>query len=157
MLRPAIASGGFGWPWNTTMRDLLVSTQAKKGHEAGSWYEGVEGGHGAEARGVQGEGCLHPLQGVDDEGAGEVEQQHRRRVPGPGHVLLGVDPREAVEGSFEWPECALRESSLPRVDAAHVGAERRGEPEEQREVDDELERAVGGHERRSGNRRAKPR
>ncbi len=37
--------------WNTTMRDLLVSTQAKKGHEAGSWYEGVEGGHGAEAAG----------------------------------------------------------------------------------------------------------
>ena len=33
------------------MRDLLVNSQAKKGHEAGSWYEGVEGGHGAEAAG----------------------------------------------------------------------------------------------------------
>jgi len=37
--------------WNTRMRDLLVNSQAKKGHEAGSWYEGVEGGHGAEAAG----------------------------------------------------------------------------------------------------------
>ena len=37
--------------WNNTMRDMLVSTQGKKGHEAGSWFEGVNGGHGAEAVG----------------------------------------------------------------------------------------------------------
>ena len=33
------------------MREMLVTTQSKKGHEAGSWYEGVEGGHGADAAG----------------------------------------------------------------------------------------------------------
>jgi hypothetical protein len=37
--------------WNNRMRDMLVSAQAKKGHEAGSWYDGVEGGHGAHAAG----------------------------------------------------------------------------------------------------------
>ena len=37
--------------WNTRMRDMLVKEQAKKGHEAGSWYDGVDGGHGAHAAG----------------------------------------------------------------------------------------------------------
>ena len=37
--------------WNEKMREMLVTTQSKKGHESGSWYEGVEGGHGAHAAG----------------------------------------------------------------------------------------------------------
>ncbi len=37
--------------WNNRMRDMLVTTQSKKGHEAGSWYDGVDGGHGAHAAG----------------------------------------------------------------------------------------------------------
>jgi len=37
--------------WNTRMRDMLVNSQAKRGHEAGSWYDGVDGGHGAHAAG----------------------------------------------------------------------------------------------------------
>jgi len=37
--------------WNGRMREMLVTTQAKKGHEAGSWYDGVEGGHGAHVAG----------------------------------------------------------------------------------------------------------
>jgi hypothetical protein len=32
--------------WNEKMRELLVKTQSKKGHEVGSWYEGVDGGLG---------------------------------------------------------------------------------------------------------------
>ena len=31
--------------WNTKMRDLLVKSQQKKGHAAGSWFEGFEIGH----------------------------------------------------------------------------------------------------------------
>jgi hypothetical protein len=31
--------------WNARMKELLLKTQSTKGHEAGSWYEGVEGGH----------------------------------------------------------------------------------------------------------------
>jgi len=34
--------------WNTKMRDMLVNSQSKKGHEAGSWFEGYEQGHGPE-------------------------------------------------------------------------------------------------------------
>ena len=37
--------------WNAKMKDLLIKTQAKKDHELGSWYEGVQGGHGPEAGG----------------------------------------------------------------------------------------------------------
>lgn len=35
--------GGFFERWHTEMRDLLLRTQAKTGHEAGSWY--FDGGH----------------------------------------------------------------------------------------------------------------
>ena len=37
--------------WNNKMRDMLIDAQAKKGHEVGSWYDGVDGGHGAHAAG----------------------------------------------------------------------------------------------------------
>ena len=37
--------------WNNKMRDMLVNSQGKKGHETGRWFEGVEGGHGADAAG----------------------------------------------------------------------------------------------------------
>ena len=37
--------------WNNKMRDTLVKAQSKKGHEEGSWYEGVDGGHGPHAGG----------------------------------------------------------------------------------------------------------
>ena len=37
--------------WNAKMRDMLVTSQATKGHETGSWYTGVDGGHGPHAVG----------------------------------------------------------------------------------------------------------
>jgi hypothetical protein len=37
--------------WNTKMKKMLLDAQAKEGHEAGSWYTGVEGGHGAHVAG----------------------------------------------------------------------------------------------------------
>jgi len=37
--------------WNTKMRDGLVKAQHKVGHEAGSWYDGYDGGHGAHLAG----------------------------------------------------------------------------------------------------------
>jgi hypothetical protein len=37
--------------WNEKMKGMLLKTQATKGHEAGSWYEGVDSGHGAHAAG----------------------------------------------------------------------------------------------------------
>jgi hypothetical protein len=37
--------------WNTKMKKMLLDAQAKEGHEAGSWYKGVEGGHGAHVAG----------------------------------------------------------------------------------------------------------
>jgi hypothetical protein len=37
--------------WNTKMKAMLLKAQSNKDHEAGSWHEGVNGGHGAEAAG----------------------------------------------------------------------------------------------------------
>jgi hypothetical protein len=37
--------------WNERMKKLLLPTQSKKAHEAGSWHEGVNGGHGAHVAG----------------------------------------------------------------------------------------------------------
>jgi hypothetical protein len=37
--------------WNNQLRDRLIKAQASNGHEAGSWFEGFNGGHGPEAGG----------------------------------------------------------------------------------------------------------
>jgi len=37
--------------WNTKMKAMLLKAQATKEHEAGSWHDGVDGGHGAHAAG----------------------------------------------------------------------------------------------------------
>ena len=34
--------------WNTKMRDMLVKSQSRREHEAGSWFEGFDKGHGPE-------------------------------------------------------------------------------------------------------------
>lgn len=43
---------GDAWvSWNTKMRDMLVNSQQKQGHAAGSWYEDFDKGHGPPAGG----------------------------------------------------------------------------------------------------------
>jgi hypothetical protein len=37
--------------WNKRMKELLLKHQSTSGHEEGSWHEGVNAGHGAEAAG----------------------------------------------------------------------------------------------------------
>jgi hypothetical protein len=37
--------------WNTKMKKSLLDKQEKKGHETGSWFQGVNGGHGPERAG----------------------------------------------------------------------------------------------------------
>jgi hypothetical protein len=37
--------------WDATMKTMLIDTQATEDHEAGSWYDGVDAGHGAHAAG----------------------------------------------------------------------------------------------------------
>lgn len=44
--------GGEAWTtWRDRMEPLLLKTQSTKGHEAGSWFDGVDSGHGAVAAG----------------------------------------------------------------------------------------------------------
>ena len=45
-------TGGDRWlAWNGKLRDSLVLAQAKAGHETGSWYDSLDGGHGASSAG----------------------------------------------------------------------------------------------------------
>ena len=37
--------------WNDKMKKMLLDSQAKDGHELGSWFDGVSGGHGAHKAG----------------------------------------------------------------------------------------------------------
>ena len=37
--------------WNDKMKAQLLKNQSNKDHEAGSWFDGVNSGHGAEAAG----------------------------------------------------------------------------------------------------------
>jgi formylglycine-generating enzyme required for sulfatase activity len=37
--------------WNKRMKAMLVASQSTTGHEAGSWHDGVDGGHGASTAG----------------------------------------------------------------------------------------------------------
>ena len=37
--------------WNNKMKGLLLKNQAREGHESGSFYDGVDGGHGAHSAG----------------------------------------------------------------------------------------------------------
>jgi hypothetical protein len=37
--------------WNKRMKEMLLKAQSTKDHEAGSWHEGFEKGHAAEAAG----------------------------------------------------------------------------------------------------------
>lgn len=43
---------GDAWvSWNSRMKPLLLATQSNDGHEAGSWFDGVNGGHGPDVAG----------------------------------------------------------------------------------------------------------
>lgn len=43
---------GDAWvAWNNKMKKMLLNSQAKEGHEAGSWFKDVNSGHGAHAGG----------------------------------------------------------------------------------------------------------
>jgi hypothetical protein len=58
--------GGDMWlSWNNRMKPLLLATQSNKGHEAGSWYEGLSGGqhHGGGTAGPRIEGYAGTKEG----------------------------------------------------------------------------------------------
>ncbi len=125
------------------------------GGEADRGVERELGRHRAEARRVERQHALQPLQRVDDEQAEEVEHQHRRGVALPAHVLVGPHAGEAIEEALERPEHALGELRLAGEDARHVSAERHRERHQHDEVEGQLNQGV--HDSFSGESRANSR
>ena len=97
----------------------------------------------------------HPLQAVqqvDDEEAGENQDEHRGRVGLPAHVLVGADAADPVDQALDAAQGPIDGAAerLAFEDASHEAAERPGERGEDDEVEGELEIAVGGHQNFSG-------
>ena len=82
------------------------------------------GGDRAEALRVERQQPLQPQDRVEQQHAGEIEEQHRDRIGRPVLLGLGLDAGEAVEAALDGPKHRREERALAREDARHVAAER---------------------------------
>ena len=86
-----------------------------------------------------------------------VEEQERRRVAAPAHLLFRVDASEPVERALEADEDPAPVADVARENARGVCAERHRERGERREEDGDLEERGERHDSFSGKRSAKTR
>ena len=119
----------------------------------GEAHRGVERGirrDRTEPLRVERQHALQALQRVDDQHAGRVEEQHRRGVRLPAHLLRGPHPGQAVDQPLEPAEHPLEPERPARVDGGHEGAQRLDEREQHDQVQRDLEDPAGRHEKSSG-------
>jgi hypothetical protein len=97
------------------------------GHKARRGIEGELGPDRRHAGRVERQLCLEPLQQIEHDEAGEVEQQQRHRIGDP--VLFFVLPGAggAVEAALDRAQHRLQPGALAVEDARHVAAERSDE------------------------------
>ena len=81
---------------------------------------------------------LEAHQGVKDQEAGDVEEQHGHRVGQPMLLALLVDAADPVQRRLNRPKHRGQECALALEDARHVAAERHDERGENREIDRDL-------------------
>ena len=93
---------------------------------------------------------MRALQQVHDEQARNVEEHRREGVGLPGHFLLRVDAKDAVDQALGGSEDPLRELRLALVYARHVAAQRLRDRDQKDAVQRNLKDGVGGHEKFSG-------
>ena len=128
------------------------------GDEAGRRVEGEVGRDGALAGGVERQRALETQQGVQDEEAAEMEDEHRDQVGDPALLVVLVDAGHAVEQPFGRPQHGGQDGALAREDAGHVAAEQRRDRDDDDAVERDLRPAYGSHgapfQNRSGRTRA---
>ena len=98
--------------------------------------------HGREPLRVQRQHALQALQQIDDDEADEVEEQHGERVALPVALAALVDAGDAIDAALEPAEHRREQRALALVDGRHEHAERLHRGDEQRDVENELQRCL---------------
>jgi hypothetical protein len=102
---------------------------------------------------------LQPLEAVDDEKPGRVEEQHGDRIGDPVLLALLVDAAGPIEDVLDGTQDRRKECALALEHMRHEPAEGNDERREDHEIDRDLKPAVEGHcrcafQNRSGRSRA---
>jgi len=120
---------------------------------AGEADGGVDRDVGADrgqTRRIQRQQVLEPLDGVHDDDADEVEEQHRARIAAPAHLGLGRSARQPVQRALDRTERTAEDTEATLVHGRHAAAEGNREGGQDGEEDCDLEQAVRGHDSFSG-------
>ena len=117
------------------------------GDEADGGVEGERLRHRAHAGRIERQAALDAEEDVEDQEAGDVEEEHRHRIGQPVLLALLVDPADPVEHGLDRPQDRRQERALAGEDARHVPAERLHQRDHDRAVEDDLNPADDGHVR----------
>jgi hypothetical protein len=93
---------------------------------------------------------LQALQAVHRQQPDQVEDEHRRGIRLPAHLLVRVHARRSIDEALEPAECAVQPERLVLIHAGHVRAERLGQHDQNDHVQSELKDSVSSHEKSSG-------
>ena len=109
------------------------------GDKAGRGVEGQLRRNGGHAGRVERQNTLETLQKIEQNEAGQIEQQHRGRIGRPVLLLILAGAGDAVEATFDRAEDRRERSPLTVENAGHVAAERlyenKDEPAEKQDLD----------------------
>jgi len=118
------------------------------GDEARGGVERRVGADRAERLRIERQPSLQALDAVHRDRARQVEPQHRHRVLHPFHVLGRVDAGPAIEQAFQPAAEALRAHRPAVIDRGHVGAKRPGQQQQDDQIEQNLQPALGLEQRR---------
>ena len=115
------------------------------GDEADGRVEAEIFGHGRHALRIERQEALQAQQGVEDQEAADMEEQHGDRVGQPILLPLLVDAAEAIEASLDRPQHRRQKGALAVEDSRHVPAERLHQRDNDRAIDRDLNPSINGH------------
>jgi hypothetical protein len=120
------------------------------GGEADRGIERGIGRHRGQFLRVQRQQALQALQRVHREGAEQVEQHEGDGIHRPGHLLLGLDAADAVDGALGRAEDAHGPGGTALINGCHVGAERLDQQQQDDQIQPQLRNSIGSHQNFSG-------
>ena len=108
--------------------------------------------HRGHAGGIERQDILQPLQRVDEDEAGRVEEEHGERIGDPVLLACFLDAGQAIEAGLDRPKERCQERALALEHLSHEAAERNDECSQDHEIDRYLNPAVDSHDGVSQNR-----
>jgi len=92
---------------------------------------------------------LKPLNHICNYNRYTTEDEHADAVFGPSHLVVFIDPGEAVEKPFDGTKDRISEGALTFEDPGHVQSQGPCAEEDKQEENADLKPAVSGHRRGS--------